>query len=54
MISKIQLLYKRGLNIFISYVKGKNNNKDINIIFNYSHSHIEIGLIKAIKEIMSK
>jgi hypothetical protein len=54
MTSKTKLLFKRSLNSFLSFLKEKNNINDNNIIFNFTHSDMELGLIKAVEEIMSK
>ena len=52
MTSKTKLLYKRGLNSFLSFLKEKNNINNNSISFKFSHSDMELGLIKAIEEIM--
>ncbi len=50
MTSKTKLLYKRGLNSFLSFLKEKNNINNNIIIFKFSHSDMELGLIKAIEK----
>lgn len=51
---KTKLLYKRGLNSFLSFLKEKSNINNNNLIFKFSNSNMELGLIKAVEEIMSK
>ena len=41
MASKIKLLYKGALNVFLNFNKKNNKNRDNEIVFNFSHSDIE-------------
>lgn len=52
MISKSKLLYKSVINSFLSFYKEKNHINDNSPIFNFFHSDMEEGLIKAVEDIM--